>query len=207
MHSQPFRHFFPILFFLISFAVGIGSGSSILIGQTYGGGKISKMKEVVGVTLAFTMLASAFVAILGSMFTANILRWMGTPENILQESIEYARILFVSLPITFMYMTYTTFLRGVGDSKTPLYALVLNTVLNITLLPLLMFGWLGLPAFGLNGAAYAAVFANFITFVFLIAYLYTTKHVLKPDRTILRNLYFKGPIVKKTFDISHSYKY
>ncbi|WP_107923975.1 MATE family efflux transporter [Lysinibacillus parviboronicapiens] len=194
--------FFPILFFLISFAVGIGSGSSILIGQTYGGGKISKMKEVVGVTLAFTMLASAFVAILGSMFTANILRWMGTPENILQESIEYARILFVSLPITFMYMTYTTFLRGVGDSKTPLYALVLNTVLNITLLPLLMFGWLGLPAFGLNGAAYAAVFANFITFVFLIAYLYTTKHVLKPDRTILRNLYFKGPIVKKLLTLA-----
>ncbi len=194
--------FFPLLFFLISFAIGIGSGSSILIGQTYGGGNISKMKEVVGVTLVFTMLASAIVAIFGSMFIDSILRWMGTPENILQESIDYARILFVSLPITFMYMTYTTFMRGVGDSKTPLYSLVINTVLNITLLPILIFGWLGLPAFGLNGAAYAAVLANIITFVLLIAFLHKTKHVLKPDRTILQNLYLKGAILKKLLTLA-----
>ncbi|QDQ03274.1 MATE family efflux transporter [Lysinibacillus fusiformis] len=194
--------FFPLLFFLVSFAIGIGSGSSILIWQTYGGGDISKMKEVVGVTLVFTMVTSVFVAIFGSNYTDNILKWMGTPENILQESINYARILFVSLPITFLYMTYTTFMRGVGDSKTPFYSLVSNTVLNIILLPILIFGWLGLPEFGLNGAAYAAVLSNFITLVLLIAFLYKTKHVLKLDRTILQNLHFKGTILKKLLKLA-----
>ncbi|MGG3448518.1 MATE family efflux transporter [Domibacillus aminovorans] len=194
--------FFPLLFFLISFAIGIGSGSSILVGQSYGGGNIPKTKEVVGVTLAFTMIASVVITIFGSIFTENILKWMGTPENILLESVNYARILFVTLPITFLYIAYTTFMRGVGDSKTPFYSLVISIMLNISLLPILMFGWLGLPKFGLNGAAYAAVLSNFITFVLLLAYLHKTNHVLKLDQTILKNFHLKGAILKSLLTLA-----
>ncbi|WP_342048754.1 MATE family efflux transporter [Bacillus sp. OTU530] len=188
--------FFPLLFFLVSFIIGIGSGSSILVGQTYGGGDIKKMKEVVGVTLAFTMIISIAVALIGGLFTEDILKWMRTPENILIESAEYARILFVTLPITFLYMCYTTFMRGVGDSKTPFYFLLINIILNIALLPILIFGWLGLPEFGLNGAAYAAVFANFITFVILLVHLHKRNHVLKLDSIILKHLHLKGSVLK-----------
>lgn len=188
--------FFPLFFFLISFAIGIGSGSSILIGQTYGGGKIPQMKEVVGVTLAFTLLLSVIGSILGGIFTENILIWMGTPENILFASTHYARILFVTLPITFLYFVYTTFLRGVGDSKTPFYFLVINIVLNIILLPLLLFGWLGLPAFGLYGAAYAAVLANLVTLALFIGYLQKTNHTLKLDSFVLKHFKLNGEILK-----------
>lgn len=188
--------FFPLFFFLISFVIGIGSGSSILVGQTYGSGNISKMKEVVGVTLAFTMIISIAVAIIGGLFTEDILKWMGTPENILVESTEYSRILFVTLPITFLYMCYTTFMRGVGDSKTPFYFLLISIFLNITLLPILIFGWLGLPEFGLNGAAYASVLSNFITFMILLVYLHGKSHVLKLDSIILKHLHLKGSVLK-----------
>ena len=188
--------FFPLFFFLISFVIGIGSGSSILVGQTYGGGNISKMKEVVGVTLAFTMIISIAVALIGGLFSEDILKWMGTPENILVASADYARILFVTLPITFLYMCYTTFMRGVGDSKTPFYFLLISIFLNIALLPILIFGWLGLPEFGLNGAAYASVLSNFITFVTLLVYLHKKNHVLKLDSTILKHLHLKGSVLK-----------
>lgn len=188
--------FFPLFFFLISFAMGIGSGSSILVGQTYGGGDIPKMKEVVGVTLFFTIIISIAVALIGGLFAKDILKWMGTPENILVESAEYARILFVTLPITFLYMCYTTFMRGVGDSKTPFYFLVISVVLNIALLPILIFGWLGLPEFGLNGAAYAAVLSNFITFMILLIYLHKRNHILKLDSVILKHLHLKGSVLK-----------
>ncbi|MFF2447546.1 MATE family efflux transporter [Neobacillus sp. NPDC058068] len=188
--------FFPLLFFLISFIIGIGSGSSILVGQTYGRGDIPKMKEVVGVTLVFTFIISITVALIGGIFTVDILKWMGTPENILIKSAEYARILFVTLPITFLYMCYTTFMRGVGDSKTPFYFLLISIILNIALLPILIFGWLGLPEFGLNGAAYAAGLANFITFVILLWYLHKRNHLLKLDSDILRHLYLKGSVLK-----------
>lgn len=194
--------FFPLLFFLISFAVGIGSGSSILIGQSYGGGNLSKTKEIVGVTIAFTTIVSVVVAIFGSVFSENILNWMGTPTNILPISVSYAQILFITLLITFLYMTYTTFMRGVGDSKTPFYSLVVSTILNICLLPILVFGLFGSPKFGLNGAAYATVLSNFITFVLLLVYLHKTKHVLKLDRIILKNIRLKGSILKKLLTLA-----
>ncbi|MBK3493692.1 MATE family efflux transporter [Viridibacillus sp. YIM B01967] len=188
--------FFPLLFLLITFAIGIGSGSSILIGQSYGGGNITKMKEVVGVTLAFTILISVVCAIFGSIFTDNILKWMGTPKNILEESVEYARILFITLPITFLNMVYTTFLRGVGDSKTPFYFLIISVILNIILLPILIFGLAGLPEFGLNGAAYAAVLASLISLALLLGYLHKSNHILKLDRTIFSHFHLRGAVLK-----------
>lgn len=188
--------FFPLFFFLLTFAIGIGSGSSILVAQSYGRGDIPKMKEVVGVTLSFTLVASVAVAIFGSIFAEKILGGMGTPENILNESASYAGILFITLPITFLYMVYTTFLRGVGDSKTPFYFLVISTVLNIVLLPVLIFGWFGVPEFGLYGAAYAAVLSGLITFILLLGYLQKTNHVLKLDRIVFKHFALKGTVLK-----------
>ncbi|WP_026565660.1 MATE family efflux transporter [Bacillus sp. UNC41MFS5] len=194
--------FFPLFFFLLSFVIGIGSGSSILVGQTYGSGNIPKMKEVMGVTLVFTIIISIAVALIGGLFSEDILKWMGTPENILIQSAAYARILFFTLPITFLFMCYTSIMRGVGDSKTPFYFLLISIILNITLLPIFIFGWLGLPAFGLNGAAYAAVLANFITFVILLVFLHKRNHVLKLDSIILRHLHLKGSVLKTLLKLS-----
>jgi len=181
--------FFPFFFFLMAFAIGIGSASSILVGQTFGAGNIDKMKQVVGVTLAATSILSIGVALFGGVFIEMILRVMQTPENIFSQSVSYARILFFTLPIMFLYMVYTTFLRGVGDSKTPFLFLVISVVLNISFLPILMFGWFGLPEFGLNGAAYASVLSNFLTLMLLIIYLYKKEHILRLDKTIL--IYFR----------------
>lgn len=67
------------------------------------------------------------------------MRLMGTPENIIEISVHYARILFISMPILFLYFAYTTFMRGTGDSKTPFYFLIVSTALNMILLPILIF--------------------------------------------------------------------
>ena len=83
------------------------------------------------------------MAIIGSIFAMDIMRLMGTPENIIEISVHYARILFISMPVLFLYFAYTTFMRGTGDSKTPFYFLIVSTALNMILLPVLIFGWLG----------------------------------------------------------------
>ncbi len=106
--------FFPLFFLLVSFAIGVGSGSSILIGQAYGAKNIEKLKEIVGVTIAVTLVISVVVALVGGFFAEGILKLMGTPENILEESASYAQILFVTLPIMFLFMCYSTFIRGTG---------------------------------------------------------------------------------------------
>ncbi|MEC1625824.1 MATE family efflux transporter [Bacillus mojavensis] len=180
--------FFPLFFLLISFTIGIGSGSSILIGQAYGAKNEERLKAVVGTTLTFTFLLGIVLAVIGSIFTLDILRLMGTPENVIDVSVRYARILFYAMPFMFLYFAYTTFLRGTGDSKTPFYTLIVSTVINIALLPIFILGMFGLPKLGIYGSAYATVISTIVTFIVLLVYLRKTKHPLQFDKTVRRYL-------------------
>ncbi|MCP1123305.1 MATE family efflux transporter [Bacillus sp. 3103sda1] len=188
--------FFPLFFLLISFVIGIGSGSSILIGQAFGARNEERLKAIVGTTLTFTFVLGAILAVVGSMFAMDIMRLVGTPENIIDISVHYARILFIFMPVLFLYFAYTTFMRGTGDSKTPFYFLIVSTGLNMALLPILIFGWLGLPKLGVYGAAYASVISTIVTFIILLIYLRKTKHPLQFDATVRKYLRMDGDLLK-----------
>ena len=188
--------FFPLFFLLVSFVIGIGSGSSILIGQAFGACNEDRVKAVVGTTLTFTFILGAILAVVGSIFTMDILRFMGTPENIIGMSVHYARILFISMPVLFLYFAYTTFMRGTGDSKTPFYFLIVSTVLNMILLPVLIFGWLGMPKLDVYGAAYASVISTIITFVVMLIYLKKKNHPLQLDETVRKYLRMDWELLK-----------
>ncbi|MGG2092690.1 MATE family efflux transporter [Bacillus sp. S13(2024)] len=188
--------FFPLFFLLISFVIGIGSGSSILIGQAFGARNEDRLKAIVGTTLTFTFVLGAILAVVGSMFAMDIMRLVGTPENIINISVHYARVLFISMPVLFLYFAYTTFMRGTGDSKTPFYFLIVSTGLNMALLPILIFGWLGLPKLGVYGAAYASVISTIVTFTILLVYLRKTKHPLQFDATVRKYLRMDWDLLK-----------
>ncbi|MFI8708637.1 MATE family efflux transporter [Bacillus sp. NPDC077411] len=188
--------FFPLFFLLISFVIGIGSGSSILIGQAFGARNEERLKAIVGTTLTFTFVLGAILAVVGSMFAMDIMRLVGTPENIIDISVHYARILFISMPVLFLYFAYTTFMRGAGDSKTPFYFLIVSTGLNMIFLPILIFGWFGLPKLGVYGAAYASVISTIVTFIILLVYLRKTKHPLQFDATVRKYLRMDGELLK-----------
>ncbi|OUA57208.1 MATE family efflux transporter [Bacillus thuringiensis serovar aizawai] len=188
--------FFPLFFLLVSFVIGIGSGSSILIGQAFGARNEERLKAIVGTTLTFTFIIGVILAIVGNVFALNIMRLMGTPENIIDMSVHYARILFISMPVLFLYFSYTTFIRGTGDSKTPFYFLIVSTVLNIILLPILIFGWLGIPNLGVYGAAYASVISTIVTFIVMLIYLKKKNHPLQLDETVRKYLCMDWELLK-----------
>ncbi|WP_211241927.1 MATE family efflux transporter [Ectobacillus panaciterrae] len=188
--------FFPLFFLLVSFIIGIGSGSAILIGQAYGARNEERLKAIVGTTLTFTFIVGLVLAVIGSTFAWDILGLIGTPENIIAVSVHYARILFWSMPIMFLYIAYTTFIRGTGDSKTPLYFLIVSTALDVGLLPLLIFGWLGLPKLGIYGAAYASVVSTVLTFVIMLIYLRKIKHPLQFDASVRQHLRMDWGLLK-----------
>ncbi|WP_018782478.1 MATE family efflux transporter [Bacillus sp. 95MFCvi2.1] len=188
--------FFPLFFLLVSFVIGIGSGSSILIGQAFGARNEERLKAIVGTTLTFTFVIGVILAIVGSIFAMDIMRFMGTPENIIDMSVHYARILFISMPVLFLYFAYTTFMRGTGDSKTPFYFLIVSTVLNMILLPVLIFGWLGLPELDVYGAAYASVISTIITFVVMLIYLKKKNHPLQLDGAVRKYLRMDWELLK-----------
>ncbi|MEC1955846.1 MATE family efflux transporter [Bacillus anthracis] len=188
--------FFPLFFLLVSFVIGIGSGSSILIGQAFGARNEERLKAIVGTTLTFTFILGVILAIVGNVFALNIMRLMGTPDNIIDMSVHYARILFISMPVLFLYFSYTTFIRGTGDSKTPFYFLIVSTVLNIILLPILIFGWLGIPKLGVYGAAYASVISTIVTFIVMLIYLKKKNHPLQLDETVRKYLRMDWELLK-----------
>ncbi|HDR7638961.1 MULTISPECIES: MATE family efflux transporter [Bacillus cereus group] len=188
--------FFPLFFLLVSFVIGIGSGSSILIGQAFGAKNEDRLKAIVGTTLTFTFIIGVVLAIIGSIFAMDIMRLMGTPENIIDISVHYARILFISMPVLFLYFAYTTFMRGTGDSKTPFYFLIVSTALNMILLPILIFGWLGAPKLDVYGAAYASVISTVITFIVMLVYLKNKNHPLQLDSTVRKYLRMDRELLK-----------
>jgi putative MATE family efflux protein len=187
---------FPIVFFLISFLIGLGAGSSVLIGQAYGARDEHKVKQIAGTALALTLVLGVLVGGVGATFAHTMLAALGTPADIIDVSTSYARITFASIPLLFLYLMYTTFLRGTGDTRTPFFVLIASTALTFVFTPLFIRGWLGAPALETNGAAVGNICANALSLVGLVVYLGIKKHPLALDREMIANLRLRPSLVR-----------
>ncbi len=186
---------FPIVFLLISFLIGLGTGSSVLIGQAFGARDEHKVKQIAGTALALTLLLGIIVGLGGGLFAHSLLAALDTPADIIDVSTSYARITFFTLPLLFTFLMYTTFLRGVGDTRTPFFVLIASTALTFLLTPLFIKGWLGMPALGTLGAAVGNAVSNGLALAGLITYLGLRKHPLAVDREMIANLRLRPGIV------------
>lgn len=173
--------FFPIMFFLMSFIIGLSAGSTILIGQAWGAKNIDKVKQVAGTTLATTLVLGLIVSIVGGIWTEQILTVLGAPENILGMSVGYARIVLIGMPGFFLFLVVTSVLRGVGDTVTPLMSLILSMVVSLLVTPALIQGWFGLPQLGVNAAAVAMISGFLTVLIFLFVYMRVRNMPLAPD--------------------------
>ncbi|MDV3250899.1 MATE family efflux transporter [Devosia sp. BK] len=177
--------FFPILFFLISFIIGLSAGSTILIGQAWGARNLERVKQVTGTTLTTAFVLGLIVAIIGSVFIESIMSVLGAPDNIRETSIGYGRIMFLGMPGFFVFLIITSILRGVGDTITPLFSLVLSMIVGVILTPALIEGWWGLPQLGVNSAAWAFIAGFVVVLTFLFFYMRARKLPLAPDAQLL----------------------
>lgn len=162
---------FPMIFFLASFFIGISSASTVLIGQAFGAGDQLRMNKAAGTTLTFAVVFGIIIAIIGTYFDRTILGWIGTPPDVFEDAVAYARVVFTMLPVFFVYLAYTTFLRGVGDSKTPFVILIATTIIGIVMTPLLIRGTFGLPALGVIAAPISNMSATALGVIGLVIWL------------------------------------
>ena len=184
--------FFPIVFFMVSFFIGISSASSVLIGQAYGARNEERIKAVAGTTLTLALVAGAIVGVLGVVFLPVLLHVLGTPADIFDLSLAYARVTFSFLPLFFVYLAYATFVRGTGDSRTPFLALIVSTVVTCVATPALIGGWFGLPHLGVVAAAVANVIANCVGLAYVLISLRMEKNPLSLDASVLRHMRIEG---------------
>ncbi len=187
---------FPIVFLLFSFTFGVSSGSSVLIGQAFGAGDHHRVKKVAGTVLGAALYLGIIVAVVGALASPTILAWLATPPDIIAQSDAYAKVVFLAMPVFFVYFVYTTILRGTGDSTTPFFALIVSSVLAIAVTPIFIVGLFGLPKLGVVSAAVAGVIANTAALGWLMIHLWRTDHPLKFDRETIADMLIDWSILR-----------
>lgn len=150
-----------LIFLLVGLFSGIFTGASVVISRYFGAHDEGNMRVAIHTTVAFGLAAGVVLSVAGVFLTPAILRWMGTPESVLPNSILYFRIYFSGVIFVVLYNTATGIFQAVGDSRHPLYYLIVSSALNVVL-DLLFVAGLGM---GVDGAALATVLSQAVSAV------------------------------------------
>jgi putative MATE family efflux protein len=122
--------------------------------------------------VGFCLLISAVVGIAGWFFAPDLLDLLGTPGESRGEALDYLKVIFLTLPLATLSIMASMGLRGVGDSRTPLYAMILTVVIDVGMNPLLIRGIGPIPALGITGSALSTAAANFTGCAAMIGWIY-----------------------------------
>ncbi len=141
---------------VVGFFTGLSSGASVIIAQFYGARDERSVQESLHTAYAFSILGSIAISIPGILLAPHLLRWMNTPAELVQDSALYLRIYFAGILFVFIFNVGSSILRAIGDSKHPLYYLMVCCLLNI-ILDILCVVWLDM---GVAGAAVATFFSQ-----------------------------------------------
>ncbi|MDP3310248.1 MAG: MATE family efflux transporter [Polaromonas sp.] len=188
--------FFPLLLLFISFVIGLGAGASVLTGQAWGARNTGKVRAIAGSVLYAGLLLGVAIGGAGMWLAEPMLQLLGTPPDVLPKAIAYARVMFATLPLLFVSMLAAAVLRGVGDTVTPLLSLGVSSAIILVLTPALIQGWVGLPALGITGAAWATLVASAASLLWLGAYLRRRRRPLAPDRAFWGRLRLSPNVLK-----------
>ncbi|WP_236177594.1 MULTISPECIES: MATE family efflux transporter [Pseudomonas] len=192
---------FPIIFFFIALVIGLGAGAGVLIGQAWGARESHMVKAIAGATLLLGVLIGLVAAVLGSVFARQALQGLGTPADVLDDAVAYARVMMWTLPFVLVYVLFTQLLRGVSDTLSPMLALLLSTVVGLALTPAFIRGWIGLPQLGIQSAAVAGLAGTLTSMAWLSWSLIRKGHPLAPDREFFAALRLDGAILGKVLRI------
>lgn len=192
---------FPIVFFFIALVIGLGAGAGVLIGQAWGARESGMVKAIAGATLLLGVIIGVVAAVLGSVFARQALVGLGTPADVLEDAVAYARVMMWIMPLLLVFVLFTQLLRGVSDTVSPLLALLVSTGVGLLLTPALIRGWLGLPVMGIQSAAVAGVVGNAMAMAFLAWRLLRRQHVLAPDRALFAAMRLDMNILGKVLRI------
>ena len=132
-----------LIFMMISFFQGLSMGAGVIIARAFGAKHDQEMRKAIHTAIAFGLVTGVALTVIGVALTPVILRWMGTPAEVLPQSISYFRYYFLGAIFVVMYNIFVGILHAVGDSRHPLYYLIISTFVNIVL-DLLFVGALGM---------------------------------------------------------------
>ncbi len=183
-----------LIFLMVGFINGLFMGSGVIIGKRYGARDLEGVSVAVHTGITFAAIMGIVLTVWGFFFTPVLLTWMGTPADVMPNSVLYFKIYFLGGLGNVMYSACCGVFQAMGDSKRPLHYLFISTVIN-TVLDILFVRFLG---FGIGGAAAATIIAQFVSAI--LAFVKLTK-VQGPHRLYLSKLRIDGETLKKELKI------
>lgn len=179
-----------LIFLLVGFFSGTAMGAGVVISRFFGAKDYNNIKKAVHTDIAFGILCGILMTVVGVIFAPQILSLMGTPDDVFVESVRYIRIYFLGSLAVIMYNVCMGILQAVGDSRHPLYYLIISSVVNI-ILDLL---FIGIFRFGVGSAALATIISQFLSVVLCMRRLIKTDDVY---RVCIKDIAFdKGILVQ-----------
>lgn len=183
-----------LMFLVLGFANGIAQGFGVMVSHAFGAKDYRLLKHYVALSLMLTIIVSVILTIPTVAASKQFLIWMNTPENTITMADDYIKVIFAGIILTMSYNVLSGILRGIGDSKTPLYFLILSSILNI-FLDVFCIVSLNL---GTAGAAYATIISQGVSAILCLIYMFWKFDILRTSRA---DYYFDYAGVKNMLSI------
>jgi putative MATE family efflux protein len=184
---------FPIIFLLISLIIGVTIGGTITISHYYGAKQFDKVRTTTDTMNIVILLSSLVIGTIGILFSDQVFRLIELPEEIIPYASDYLQIYLLGLPFFFGFWNISAMLRGVGDSKTPLYFLILSTLLNIAL----DFWFIAGLGWGIKAVAFATIIAQGVGLIAAIIWINKNEML----RVRIKGIKFDLEVLKKSMRI------
>ena len=192
-----------LMFMVTGFAMGAAVGFSVLTSQSFGADDMDRLKNSVAISVILGLVLSAALTFLSLILTDEVLHLMKTPEDILPEAKAYITIIFGGITATFFYNLFSAHLRAVGNSRIPLFFLILSALLNAGLDLILITGL----RMGVQGAACATILSQATAALLCLLYILRNMPVLVPRRKhwkFRKNIALKQLIMGVPMGLQHS---
>lgn len=148
---------FPVMMIMVALISGATTAVSILIARYYGSDEYESIQKIVNSSWTLGLLVIALVSVTGYILSGSIMEMIGAGPELQEPAAAYLRITFITFIFMYLSNLVVAILRGIGDSITPMIFMVLSTVINAVLDPVLITGAGLFPGMGLNGTAYASL--------------------------------------------------
>jgi putative MATE family efflux protein len=186
---------FPLSWMFVSTAMGLTAATIALVSQHVGADNQRRADNVVAQTILLAIGVSAVLAVLGFTFRHELLSLMGAEDAVFEEALDYIEIIFLTLPLTFLFFAFRASLQGAGDTRTAMWLVFISAGMNVIIDPFFILGWGPLPAMGTSGAGWATFLSRALAtgagVLILIQGGFGVKLYVRdlvPDPEILRNL-------------------
>ncbi|MCY4116473.1 MAG: MATE family efflux transporter [Caldilineaceae bacterium] len=157
-----------VMFFVIAALGSLSVGSSVLVAQAFGAGKLADASRLSRQSIVWSLLLAIPLAVLGSVFAAPIMGLFGAEDDVTRIGVEYLQVSMATVVVLIVLLIGGGALRGLGDSQTPMRVTAVANVVNVFLNFGLIFGMAGLPALGAVGSAWGTFYSRLLAAALLL---------------------------------------